>query len=131
MNNSKTTNYNDEYNCRKHSVNNSDITAFNSTLYPNFNVSEGGKMTEAVFGSDKSEYWVLDQSNDYQYVLVYACLQTTPVDKDDFVYLFSRDYTPFPQDLYQRWISYLDSKDVYTKNVIPIVQNGCWNNKQQ
>lgn len=121
LNNSKMSNYNDEYNCRKHSVNNPDITAFNSTLYPNFNISEGGKMSEAVFGSAESEYWVLDQSTDYQYVLVYACQ-----DSDDFVYLFSRNYTTFPQQLHDRWISYLNSKDINTKDVIPIVQDGCW-----
>lgn len=127
LSNDQDTNYSDVFNCRKRSVNN-DITQFNSTLYPNYNnKSAAGKMEEAVFGTDKSEYWVLDQSNDYQYVLVYACVQTTPFEKDDFVYLFSRDYTTFPQDLYQRWISYLDSKKVYTKNVIPIKQDGCWN----
>eukprot|EP01083_Nonionella_stella_P047545 127277_1 len=72
-------NYNDQFNCRKESPKNPDITMFNSTLYPNYsNKTEGGKMNEAVFGSDESEYWVLDQSNDYQYVLVYACLQVTP-----------------------------------------------------
>eukprot|EP01083_Nonionella_stella_P235298 827526_1 len=90
---------------------NPDITMFNSTLYPNYsNKTEGGKMNEAVFGSDESEYWVLDQSNDYQYVLVYACLQVTPASKDDFVYLFSRNYTQFPDELHQRWISYLNPK---------------------
>ena len=127
LNNDKLT-YNNEYNCRKRSPNNTHITTINATIYPNYiNASEGGKMLETIDSSNKSEYWVLDQSNDYQYVLIYACLQTIPdVSKDDFVFFYSRNYTLFPDSLYQRWTAYLKSKNIDMDDVKPINQRDCW-----
>jgi len=84
-------------------------------------------MSEDVLGSRSDQYWVLDQEDDYSYALVYACLQLTPADKSDFVYLFSRESAPFPDPLKDRWISHLNSKGVDTSDVRQIRQNGCWN----
>eukprot|EP01064_Diplonema_japonicum_P002712 TRINITY_DN1175_c1_g1_i2.p1 TRINITY_DN1175_c1_g1~~TRINITY_DN1175_c1_g1_i2.p1 ORF type:complete len:214 (+),score=56.45 TRINITY_DN1175_c1_g1_i2:60-644(+) len=117
--------YSDVFNCRKESPKNPHITMFNSTLFPNRNASEAGKMTEAVIGNDATAYWVLDQDQNYNFTLVYACVQTLPEEKDDFIYFFSS--TPqFPAELYARWSGYLSSKGAQMDKVIKINQEGCW-----
>ena len=125
------TKYNDEFNCRKGSVSNNDITAFNSTLYLNSNASEAGKMKEAVIGNDKSDYWVLDVklsqngTDEYSYALVYACVDILWQFPDQFVYFFSKQPS-MPDDIYDNWYQYLKNKNVNMADVIKITQDGCW-----
>ena len=126
-----TTTYNDEFNCRKGSVTNNDITVFNSTLYLNTNTSEAGKMQEAVLGSEKSDYWVLDvkmtqnNTNEYSYALVYACVDILYEFPDEFIYFFSKEPS-MPDNIYDNWYQYLKNKNVDLSDVIQITQNGCW-----
>eukprot|EP01084_Bolivina_argentea_P285417 489444_1 len=120
---------NNEYNCRKNSINNTHVTTINATIYPNYlNSTEGGKMSETVYNSNKSSYWVLDQANDYQYLLLYACLQTIPpdIEMQEYIFLYSRNYTLFPIELYRKWIQYLKNKNVQTNDIMPITQQDCW-----
>ena len=124
------TTYNDQFNCRKRSADNKDITIFNSTLYLNTNASESGKMSEAVLSDEKSQYWVLDvimndeNDKEYSYALVYACVDLI-LEKDEFVYFFSKNAS-MPDDIYQNWYQYLKQKDVYLSDVRQIPQDGCW-----
>lgn len=81
-----------------------------------------GKMVESL-GPVSPPYWVINLWGDYQYSLVYACVDLI-VTKAEYVYFFSRNST-IPAPIMSDMRSYATAMNISLANVKSVPMEGC------
>ncbi len=87
-----------------------------------YNISTPGMMSESL-GPVSPPYWVLELWGDYEYALVYACVDLL-ITKQEYIYFFSRT-SSIPSPILDSMRDYATNRSISLAAVTAVPMAGC------